>query len=266
MTSSYKRSSDLDWVTKDFGDEIVGYDLCAYIRQWVTDEGFEGRSLCEIVLVDDRFKKVRREIGDTNLFWSHLQQVEVLKTLARIEKSFGHLNALGCKTGGVRNGTQKLWQIVDSPNAFVWLDYFCLRQAGKGDFKVEAVVDLIAMTGTMVAEIKGAGKEGYGYLKRSFCMLEVYAAMKGKVTLMIDTDVLDNTTLDKELQLNPIDCMAAQTRKASDKTMIDDFIKNDIGIAEMNKAIASAVRGGTMAGNLIVAAEWIQKELKGENN
>jgi len=53
---------------------VVGYDVCSYLKIWQKKESLQDMSLCEIILTDDRFKELRDCVGVANVFWSHVQQ------------------------------------------------------------------------------------------------------------------------------------------------------------------------------------------------
>jgi hypothetical protein len=83
---------------------------------------------------------------------------------------------------------------VESADQFFWLDYFCLRQC-QNDFVAELIVPLVHSIGTLVAHIdvsvneleKGSAYKDANYLQRSFCILELYAAVVGEVSLVCHT-------------------------------------------------------------------------------
>merc|ERR1712196_496730 len=63
---------------------------------------------------------------------------------------------------------------------FLWIDLFCLRQC-LADFTPNAVVELIRDTGCFAAMIDWK----WTYVKRSFCIIELYAAVLGDCKLAI---------------------------------------------------------------------------------
>merc|ERR1711937_365847 len=72
------------------------------------------------------------------------------------------------------------------PERFYWVDYFTLRQC-QPDFIPLAIVEVIRDTGNVVVDVK-FGK-GIGNLERSFCVLELYAAVAGNCNLVVTQEV-----------------------------------------------------------------------------
>jgi hypothetical protein len=71
----------------------------------------------------------------------------------------------------------------EKKETYWWIDYFSLRQCQQ-DFKPEQVVMLIKEIGKTVAEIDLE----LVYLRRSFCILEVYATLAGGARLLCTLD------------------------------------------------------------------------------
>merc|ERR1740123_1567535 len=109
---------------------------------------------------------------------------------------------------------------------FFWLDYFCLRQCQR-DFDVDCTVELIKDIGRVVSAIDNK----FEYLKRSFCILELYGAIAGGSDLMCLQKITSSkdrmqqflaadraeVTEDawKDDWAGPVDVSAAQTRNSS---------------------------------------------------
>lgn len=233
---------------------VTGYDLVEFLRQWLQNEGYGGMSVCEVILTQERFRGLRCYVAKATIFWSHIQ----------LESFLGESGTLG-----------SLWHYSQSSKSlpqgqrFFWLDYFCLRQC-KNDFHVEVVVSLVKEIGCLVADVdlkmnnKNAESLGYlklqdscNYLQRSFCMLELYAAVEGKADLVCnsgwDKEGLEAMLAEKrppsgpkqeyyaEGWLGSLHCQAANARDAKDKKQIDDFISGSVGFDEMNESITAAI-------------------------
>jgi hypothetical protein len=92
------------------------------------------------------------------------------------------------------------------------LDYFSLRQ-NVNDFCVDAVVSLIKDIGTTVAEVDHFE---LAYLKRSFCILELFATADGGAKLLCQTECSRSTMADY-LTGDPVSSKHAATRRKEDK-------------------------------------------------
>jgi hypothetical protein len=93
---------------------LVGYDICFFIRNWLKREGLEQNSVCEVVLLDDRFRALRDHVGPADVFWSHVQGEDFLGHRLSVEK---HISRIDPRTGkyGVR------WVILNSKNLVLLL-------------------------------------------------------------------------------------------------------------------------------------------------
>jgi hypothetical protein len=218
---------------------MTGYDLSDFVRQWLAKEGCEGLSVCEAILTKARFSHLRKYIGRADIFWSHVQQECVFETLASIRQA-REVMGVGCQPSGVQRAQDQIPQMP-----FFWLDYFCLRQLQK-DFNTLAVLELVKEIGYVVASIST-----FGYLKRSFCILELLAAVKGKAVLRISTAFQNTENLSgifdkrwptlRALAHSPVNSAAATTRDPEDKHLVDAYIRQAIGFAELDKIVTQAV-------------------------
>jgi len=161
---------------------MTGYDLADVIRQWLHHEGHDLHSVAEVILLDARFQDLRHHVGKANVFVSHLQlesffvagenrpdaKAKVTATLTILEMAFGPKAS---------EGHPKI-----SGPLFFWLDYFCLRQLCR-DFEPQKIVQLVAEIPVFGMCIDKHGE----YLKRSFCVLEAYAAVAGRADVYIAT-------------------------------------------------------------------------------
>lgn len=130
---------------------------------------------------------------------------------------------------------------------------------------------LVKEIGTLVAFIKfdinenlhGASYKNANYLQRSFCVLELYAAVAGKVNLVINTAGYYKEILEKilapqrdesaaplfalggfvgpECWVGPVNCAAAAARSGKDKAQIDGFIGGSVGFEEMDRVVTEAI-------------------------
>jgi len=211
---------------------VTGYDLADYTRKWQRSKGLEHLSVCEIILVEPDFQHLRQYVGLANVFWSHIQ----------MESFLGMSSTYHDKND--RNEDSTLWQLLsvhnkfgnrlpDQDSLFLWVDYFCLKQC-QSDFNVDCVIELINDIGTLVAALDSK----FEYLKRSFCVLELYGAVRGSSNLLVNcpinatdmrkiiaSDRAEATGIHGRYWVGPVDLAAAQTRDKKDKNMIDGFLQ-----------------------------------------
>lgn len=231
---------------------MTGYDLADFLRQWLIENEHADKSVCEVIQSDDRFSHIRCHVGTAKVFWSHLQ----------LERFLG--GGFGSSANPRHHSTASLIALaIKSDNFFsqddpIWLDYFCLRQC-QNDFVPEVVVELIAWIGKMVASlddsIQFAGKNFMAeYLSRSFCVLELFAAVKGRVALQCRTNSCREAVMPRLMSskpteskfyargwCGPVNVASAKTRDAKDKELIDSFIIEHIGFEEFDRIITAAV-------------------------
>ena len=93
---------------------LVGYDVCSYLKIWQQKQGLQHLSVCEILTVE-RFKMLRRCVGISNVFWSHIQQEGVLS----VGSTFSLLHAAGMMYAS---------RLPPADATYFWLDYCSLRQ------------------------------------------------------------------------------------------------------------------------------------------
>jgi len=225
-TGDYQRPADQDWLNKPpFGkissDEtngrsnIFGYDLCFYIRRWLTDRRLTTLSLCEVILTQKEFKDLRKYVGRAGVFWSHLQSEPLLSASACSEGKPTTLSAMACY----------IMQSQESP--FIWVDYLCLRQASGQAFELSCIIQGIHQMGSVVACVD----EKMEYTKRSFCLAESFAAIVGrcKYETMLYVPV--------EVALERVNSEKAQCRQPEEKQVIDKFVTDTIGFERLDRVI-----------------------------
>jgi len=157
---------------------VTGYDLADYVRNWQREQGLTELSVCEIILVQPEFHQLRQYVGIANVFWSHIQMESFLgwgstchdQTPKNERSTLLQLSTVHRYFGG---------RLPPRESCFFWIDYFCLRQC-RSDFDVDCTIDLIKDVGTVVA----AMDTGFEYIKRSFCVLELYGAVSGGSNLV----------------------------------------------------------------------------------
>ena len=81
------------------------------------------------------------------------------------------------------------------------------------------------------------------YLTRSFCILEIFAAVDAGATLLVQMNFLKAFDVAAELAARPVDAKAAQTRREKDKATIDGFVEAmPGGFEKLNATITEAIK------------------------
>jgi hypothetical protein len=194
------------------------------------------------------------------VFWSHVQSEGFLNY--EIPAAEGEYEML---LGTLRFIHKTI--ICEKQSPFLWVDYFCLRQC-QPDFTPQIVCKLIKEIGTLATligfsiyfppmcalRIENAQFAWAPYLERSFCILELYAAVIGGAEMICNSGwkpadvqkLLEKSKPDESWPWaaywrGPIDSKAASTRRTEDKELIDQFITDSIGFEQLNKLITEAL-------------------------
>lgn len=222
---------------------MTGYDLVFYIRKWLTENSHDIHSVCEVILLDDKFKHIRDQVGIANVFWSHIQ----------LEPFAGLYTNLLDEAEETQRMYSTLYTLLDVDNRdsanilpprdsrYHWLDYFTLCPFQQ-DVVPKAIHEVIKDIGIVAAAVN-IGR-GIGYLGRSFCILEMYGAVAGGCKLVCWTNM---PTMSKAIArtmfaASPVDVRAAKTRRPEDKEIIDSFIEQCPGAFDhINATIADTI-------------------------
>lgn len=150
-TKKYTRPSKESWLNDVFGAisvdgingrrNVVGYDLCYFIRQWLKMNNMPEYSLCEVVLTHWFFKDLKKFVGVAQLFWSHLQAEPLVSETTRVSGDTTTLSAI----------SSYLRRYGAGHNLYIWIDYACLRQASNNAFDLHAIIEGIHKIGALVA-------------------------------------------------------------------------------------------------------------------
>jgi hypothetical protein len=126
---------------------------------------------------------------------------------------------------------------------FLWVDYFVLRQC-HNDFDLEAIRRVIRDIGCTMVEIDPT----LTYLKRSFCLFEVFATIESKTTLLVAVNekLSGEAKMKAALSCQPVQSGDACSLYADDKRKIDGFIRSTIGFDALDKSITEALIEGSM--------------------
>ena len=118
-------------------------------------------------------------------------------------------------------------------------DYTTLKQC-QSDFDLPRVRQVVKEIGLMLAELDF---DLQAYLTRSFCILEIFAAVDAGATLLVQMHYLRAFGVAVELAARPVDAKAAQTRRDKDKATIDGFVEAMPGGFEtLNAKIDEAIK------------------------
>merc|ERR1712039_462069 len=164
---------------------------------------------------------MRHCVGPADVVWSHQQYEPFLGTERQLNGGSSTLGGMSLACINTLDARE-----------FFWLDYFCLRQCQK-DFVPEVLVVLIGEVGLLYAQLD----DQMDYLTRSFCIFELYAALKTKTTMHIcpSADISQlwdykktEQSLKDMFQKKPCDAEKARTQKDTDKELIDRFILESV--------------------------------------
>jgi competence ComEA-like helix-hairpin-helix protein len=268
---SHQEQKKLD---KPFYEKLVGYDLQAKVDDWLRNNGHEDKSLCEVVLLDPKFADLRSGVGVANVFCSHMQQGDPWDDIHRLsealfertERKLGRVELLNGKVvleppfekhlrclnsdrkdkGGVEAVAAVLRRAAKDTQSslgsyYVWMDYSSLRQC-QSDFKPELVVSLIDKIGRDGGLVVGLFDGNHAIMKRSFCVLEVYATQLARAEFAIHIDA-GSTCAKAALLSEPIDSSQGETGDTNDKKKIDSWIEDNLagGYGELNEAVTEAI-------------------------
>jgi hypothetical protein len=238
----YTRSDDVSWVDDVYGpvdrgnkNSMTGYDLCSAIRKWLRTHAHTELSVCEVIMTDPLFEDMRQHVRKSNVFYSHIQSRQPILMVNDM-----HQGAQAHKSH-LPEFKSHLPQFIEEKETYWWIDYFSLRQC-KQDFKPEQVVMLIKEIGKTVAEID----RELVYLRRSFCILEVYATLAGNSQLLCTLDqrakdlrrrLGEEEQDEEEGPAQPVSTISASTRDPADKELIDRYIVSTIGFERMDIAL-----------------------------
>jgi hypothetical protein len=225
-SKTYKRDADMSWLDREVGpikDEglhgrinVTCYDVCQYIRNWLKRNGFQGRSLCEVVLTEKEFADLRPYVGKATVFWSHMQREPLL---------------------GQHSTLRSMAQFFRSEDMdpFVWIDYASLRQLEVNDFVPLGIVELVRDIGRLVACIDSE----LAYTKRSFCILEIFAGVVGATKL----NCITYAPAEKLLNLK-VATHEAKTGNHDEQNNITSFIQRTIGFEKLDRVVTLAIQEG----------------------
>lgn len=222
---------DLSWMSTEWWWKpdakcLYGYEVCLAARMHVREEQCPDHSEAELLYI-----KGDRGADWSNVFLSHAQLETVEETLAAI-----------------------LSYDIDHPGTKYFVDFFCIRQGIKGDFKVDLVRTVIQQIGNtqMVAQPWQSPET----LKRIWCVFELYCTIDGDANFEIIfteqsrlTNMLrrSKSSVDSQTEifqgivntLSSLDVTKAQARNEEDRVAILEKIQNGPGVLRTNVAVVA---------------------------
>jgi hypothetical protein len=114
-----------------------------------------------------------------------------------------------------------------------FIDYACIRQCLSGDFTLDRVVGAIEIIGITTAELGAELAGDTALLRRTFCVLESFATIKGKGKLLVCGPALQDSVkslelaklaADPERYKEVMDCATSQCRWEDEAVKIKEFI------------------------------------------
>jgi hypothetical protein len=241
---------------------MTGYDLVAFLQDWLVLMNVTDLSVAEVILTDDRFLHLRQYVGLATIFWSHVDSEPVIDhakgTFVRIREA------------------RELYasQLPDRTEQYWWVDYFSLRQGIPNDFDLPAIIQLIQDIGCVVCSLQDPINSSVKtYLTRSFCLIEMFSALlgvnsveeeeqgKGKrgagLQLICYGNRIHRSVLEAQLApvcptkwrgwwpeqrwVGPVNSADAQTSHAQDKECIDQYILDSFGFEKFNHRITNVL-------------------------
>ena len=245
---TYTRPADLQWVTDDHGDFVAAevvtgsdgrggvsfkattscstcYDVVEAVRQYLKRTGNEDKSMLEVLHAENS-----QFVGPADVFVSHVQSSHVASMLGTI------------------NQAPNLWPDICNVNGQTryWVDIMSLRQCQPSAFKPAEIFDVISLTKACLVEIDRTSS----YLKRTFCIFEVFAAVQEDVPLLCAPKVVMEELRESERwdallvlarEVGTLDCSAATSRSKKHTDQINEYIKEDCGFEALNEAVKCAI-------------------------
>merc|ERR1712039_297529 len=83
--------------------------------------------------------------------------------------------------------------------------------------------------------------EEFSYLKRTFCLFEVFATAVARDSKLLFVTSLRAEQVKDRLEKEPISSNAAQTRRQEDKEAIDQFIERSIGFPKLDALVTEQI-------------------------
>jgi tetratricopeptide (TPR) repeat protein len=252
--SSYKRDEGRFLDTEgncwnNFGDKN-GYDLGEVVRDFLRTNGVKNLSIAEVL-----WSEGKAGAGEATVFFSHIQQLPVQTALQTLREA------------------SVVYQEEMGMNPFFFVDYFCIRQATKGDFDLDTVRQAIHDTPRLLVELDDT-KDDIGnlmptYFRRSFCVFEVFAAVEGgtndQKVLVSGPAVSDPETtpwLSAKVNAhgyNIVNSSDGECRWPVEKEKINAFIESSVGYKELDKVVGKAVADGCVYGLQVAAKKDVSQ-------
>eukprot|EP00929_Paragymnodinium_shiwhaense_P086269 TRINITY_DN46799_c0_g1_i1.p1 TRINITY_DN46799_c0_g1~~TRINITY_DN46799_c0_g1_i1.p1 ORF type:complete len:538 (+),score=70.28 TRINITY_DN46799_c0_g1_i1:64-1677(+) len=206
---------------------LTGYEICEEIRDFHQQHGLGHVSALEMLYGLDA-----PGVGAASHFFSHSQAENLHQTMCCLAQAD---------------------KFIDGHPSF-FVDYVCIRQCAKGDFKPHAVQAMITEIGCTVMGLTPV-VEAIA-LRRAWCVFEVACTLRGRAKFMSVPYLPVNATFKgsdwrkmkehlqeglKNIRVSLEDC---ESRDPNDKDMVLAIIKETTGLDKANDLVAKAVRKG----------------------
>jgi hypothetical protein len=131
-----------------------------------------------------------------------------------------------------------------------FIDYACIRQCLSGDFTLDRVVGAIETIGVTIAELGSDLAGDTALLRRTFCVLESFATIKGKGKLLVCGPALQDSAKTLELAMiaadperykEVIDCATSQCRWEDEAEKMKNYIIASVGYDRTDKVVLAAI-------------------------
>ena len=133
-------------------------------------------------------------------------------------------------------------QLPPADSAYIWLDYFVLRQC-QDDFNLEAIRTAIKEIGCTLIELDSKRR----YLTRAFCIFDTSCAVERRDAKLLVLTQTEPDEMRRALKSTPVNSVEAQTSSKEDKQQIDRFICDTFGFAAFDQQVTDALIAGAEA-------------------
>jgi hypothetical protein len=206
----------------DTSKELVGYEICDVVRDCTKRYAWQLLSMLEILIALGC-----PGVGQATHFFSHSQA----ETLSQTYEAM--INYMASTRDGRR--------MFELPLFF--LDYLCIRQCAKGDFKPKAVEVIIGAIGRVVLVLEPL--RAPTTLSRAWCVYEISCTLRTNASLAV-ASCSEGTGIKRQMvelsKVLTIDLSACDAKEKADKVMIIDHIKSMGTMEDANQKVLGMVR------------------------
>eukprot|EP00929_Paragymnodinium_shiwhaense_P044147 TRINITY_DN22650_c0_g1_i1.p1 TRINITY_DN22650_c0_g1~~TRINITY_DN22650_c0_g1_i1.p1 ORF type:complete len:450 (+),score=73.15 TRINITY_DN22650_c0_g1_i1:95-1444(+) len=203
---------------------LTGYEICDEIRALHKEHGLEHVSALEML-----YSMNAPGVGAATHFLSHSQAENIMQTLL----------------------CMRFARIMTGAHPIFFVDYVCIRQCASGDFKPQAVQEIIGTIGSTVMALTPTLEPTA--LSRAWCVFEVACALQSGGAFMAAPYYAEGTKekyresydlLSRALGGVNIALESCKSRDPKDKEMVLAIMEQTTGVATANILVAEAARSG----------------------